>query len=97
MRRVATHTALLHLNPLPNGLENIFSGFSHVLVAELNDQGLYGYGQLAGLLRARYCESKILGINKTDGLTWKVKEILDRARAELAAGLNPKQPVVNHP
>ena len=52
---------------------------------------------LAGLLRARYCDPRIRGINKTDGLTWKVKEILDRARAELAAGLNPKQPVVNHP
>jgi 2-oxoglutarate ferredoxin oxidoreductase subunit alpha len=47
---------------------------------ELNDEGLYGYGQLAAVLRARYCESKIRGINKTDGLTWKVKEILDRAR-----------------
>ena len=35
-----------HLNPLPNGLENIFSGFNHVLVVEMNDEGLYGYGQL---------------------------------------------------
>ena len=28
------------------GLENIFSGFHHVLVVEMNDEGLYGYGQL---------------------------------------------------
>ena len=35
-----------HINPLPNGLENIFSGFNHVLVVEMNDEGLYGYGQL---------------------------------------------------
>ena len=27
---------------------------------------------------------KIGGINKTDGLTWKVKEILERVRADIA-------------
>ena len=37
-----------HINPLPTGLENIFSGFNHVLVVEMNDEGLYGYGQLGG-------------------------------------------------
>ena len=75
------------LNPLPPGLENIFSGFNPIRVVEMNDEGLYGYGQLAGLLRARYCDPKIRGINKTDGLTWKVKEILERAKADIAAGL----------
>ncbi len=69
-----------HVNPLPNGLENIFSGFNHVLVVENNDEGLYGYGQLGAVLRARYCDPKIQGINKTDGLTWKVKEILEHAK-----------------
>ncbi len=76
-----------HINPLPNGLENIFSGFNHVFVVEMNDEGFYGYGQLAGLLRARYCDPKIRGINKTDGLTWKVKEILEKAKSNVAAGL----------
>src|SRR6266851_1707121 len=76
-----------YLNPLPPGLENIFSGYNHVLVVEMNDEGLYGYGQLAGLLRARYCDPKIQGINKTDGLTWKVKEIMERAKTNVAAGL----------
>lgn len=71
---------LKYINPLPNGLEEIFRGFHHVFVVELNDEGLYGFGQLAAVLRARYCEPKIRGITKTDGLTWKVKEILDRAR-----------------
>ena len=66
-----------HINPLPPGLENIFSGFNHVLVVEMNDEGLYGFGQLGALLRARYCDAKIQGINKTDGLTFKVKEIVD--------------------
>ena len=72
------------LNPLPHGLENVFSGFHHVLVVEMNDEGLYGYGQLAGMLRARYCDPKIRGINKADGLTWKVREILERIKIALA-------------
>ncbi len=76
-----------HLHPLPNGLDNIFSGFTTVRVVEMNDEGLYGYGQLAGLLRARYADPKIRGINKTDGLTWKVREILERAKADVTAGL----------
>jgi 2-oxoglutarate ferredoxin oxidoreductase subunit alpha len=76
-----------YLNPLPPGLENIFSGFHHVLVVEMNDEGLYGYGQLASLLRARYCDPKIQGINKSDGLTWKVKDILERAKTNVATGM----------
>jgi len=76
-----------YLNPLPPGLENIFSGFNNVLVVEMNDEGLYGYGQLASLLRARFCDPKIRGINKTDGLTWKVKDILERAKTNVATGL----------
>lgn len=76
-----------HINPLPDGLDNIFSGFHHVFVVETNDEGIYGYGgQLCSLLRARYCDPRIRGINKTDGLTWKVKEILERA-ATLAASI----------
>ena len=74
-----------YLNPLPPGLENIFAGFKAIRVVEINDEGLYGYGQLAGLLRARYCEPKIRGINKTDGLNWKVKEIFEQALAAIAA------------
>jgi 2-oxoglutarate ferredoxin oxidoreductase subunit alpha len=69
------------LHPLPNGLDDIFSGFQHILVVELNDEGFYGYGQLASVLRARFCDPRIRSLNKTDGLTWKVREILDRARA----------------
>ncbi len=80
----ALHIKYLH--PLPPGLDNIFSGFNHIRVVEMNDEGLYGYGQLAGLLRARYCDARIRGINKTDGLTWKVKEILERAQGDITAG-----------
>ena len=46
---------LRFISPLPPGLEDIFSGFHHVLVVEMNDEGLYGYGgQLASVLRARF-------------------------------------------
>jgi 2-oxoglutarate ferredoxin oxidoreductase subunit alpha len=73
-----------HLSPLPNGLENIFSGFNQVLVVEMNDEGLYGYGQLAAMLRARFCDPKIRAINKVDGLTFKVKDILERVKTALS-------------
>lgn len=78
-----------YINPLPEGLDQAFSGFKHVLVVELNDEGLYGYGQLGGLLRARFCDPRIQGVNKTDGLTWKVREIVARTEAVLQAG-SPK-------
>ena len=67
---------LRHLHPLPSGLENVFARFDRIIVAEMNDQGLYGYGQLATILRARFCEPKISSLTKTDGLTFRVKEIL---------------------
>ena len=78
-----------HISPLPPGLENIFSGFHHVLVVEMNDEGIYGCGgQLASLLRTRYCSPNIRGINKTDGLTFKVKEILAAVKEKLAQPIN---------
>ncbi len=70
-----------YINPLPNGLENLFNGFTHVVVCEINDEGLYGHGQLASLLRSRYCDPRIKSVTKTDGLPWKVKDILTRALA----------------
>jgi 2-oxoglutarate ferredoxin oxidoreductase subunit alpha len=76
-----------HLNPLPPGLEDIFAGFNHVFVVEMNDEGLYGYGQLGALLRARYCDPKIRGINKTDGLTFRVRDIVERARNSVNTGM----------
>src|SRR5213080_2330950 len=68
---------LRHLHPLPNGVEKIFEKFDRIVTVEMNDQGVYGYGQLATILRARYCEPKITSFTKTDGLTFRVKEILD--------------------
>ena len=71
-----------HINPLPPGPGKYFLRLQPRLRRGDERRGLYGYGQLAGLLRARYCDPKIRGINKTDGLTWKVKEILERAKAK---------------
>ena len=68
---------LRHLHPLPNGLDSVFARFNRIVVAEMNDQGLYGFGQLATLLRARFCNPKIRSMTKTDGLTFRVKEILE--------------------
>jgi 2-oxoglutarate ferredoxin oxidoreductase subunit alpha len=70
-----------YISPLPNDLDKIFEGFANVFVVELNDEGLNGIGQFGGLLRARYPDRKIRGITKCDGLTWKVREILDRIAA----------------
>ena len=70
---------LRHLHPLPNALEKMFPKFKRIVVVEMNDQGVYGFGQLATILRARYCEPKIESLTKTDGLTFRVKEILEGA------------------
>jgi 2-oxoglutarate ferredoxin oxidoreductase subunit alpha len=68
---------LRHLHPLPEGLDSIFDRFSDIAVVEMNDQGVYGFGQLATVLRARYCNPKIRSVTKTDGLTFRVKEVLE--------------------
>ena len=68
---------LRHIHPLANGLEEIFARFRRILVVELNDEGLYGFGQLATVLRARYCDPKIQSLTKTDGLSFLVREIVD--------------------
>ena len=68
---------LRHLHPLPEGLASIFDRFADIAVVEMNDQGVYGFGQLATVLRARYCNPKIRSVTKTDGLTFRVKEVLE--------------------
>ena len=75
-RNAISSLHLRHLHPLPNGLEHVFARFNRIVVVEMNDQGLYGYGQLATVLRARFCDPKIRSLTKTDGLTFRIKEIL---------------------
>ncbi|MEO6245914.1 MAG: 2-oxoacid:acceptor oxidoreductase subunit alpha [Opitutaceae bacterium] len=88
----AGHLHLRHLHPFPEGLEAIFKNYRRIMVIEINDEGLYGYGQLAMMLRARYANPAIVSITKTDGLTFKVSEIvagIDRylEKADLSAAL----------
>lgn len=91
---------LRHLHPLPNGLEKIFKNFNRIVTVEMNDQGVYGFGQLGTILRARYCEPKIESVTKTDGLTFRVREILERVfqGKSFAARHIPREgaPVVHH-
>ncbi|MBP7950498.1 MAG: 2-oxoacid:acceptor oxidoreductase subunit alpha [Verrucomicrobiales bacterium] len=67
---------LRHIHPLPNGLDGIFNKFKKIAVVEMNDRGLYGFGQLATMLRARLANPNIQSVCKTDGLSFKVREII---------------------
>ena len=72
----AGHMHMRHVHPLPNGLEETFARYHKIIVAELNDEGVYGFGQFAMMLRARYAMPNIVSVTKTDGLTFKVSEIV---------------------
>ncbi len=71
---------LRHIHPLPPGLADIFNRFQHILVVEMNDSGLYGYGQLAMLLRAALALPHITSHCKTDGQSFRVQEITDAVK-----------------
>jgi 2-oxoglutarate ferredoxin oxidoreductase subunit alpha len=77
------HMHMRHMHPLAPGLEQTFSRYKHILVVEINDEGLYGFGQLATLLRSCICNPAIESITKTDGLTYKVSEIVERVAKKL--------------
>jgi 2-oxoglutarate ferredoxin oxidoreductase subunit alpha len=77
------HLQMRHLHPLAPGLGETFARYKHVLVVEINDEGLYGYGQLTTLLRGCFCNPAIESITKTDGLTYKVSEIVERVAKKL--------------
>ncbi|MCS7064077.1 MAG: 2-oxoacid:acceptor oxidoreductase subunit alpha [Methylacidiphilales bacterium] len=72
---------LRHLHPLPPRLAEIFTRFKQVLVIEMNDYGLYGYGQLATLLRATTVCPHIKSHCKTDGQSFRVSEIIQAVQA----------------
>lgn len=83
---------LRYINPQPKGLDAILSRFEKILVVEMNDSGLYGYGQLAAILRSIYCDKRIHGFNKTEGLTFKVREIYGAILSELGNNRISEQP-----
>jgi len=70
-----------HVHPLPNGLTDLFAKYDHILVPEMNDSGMYGYGQLATLLRAKTCNPAIKSVNKVQGISFRVLEITEALKS----------------
>jgi len=75
-----------HLHPLPDGLDKMFAKYKHVVVVEMNDSGAYGHGQLAMLLRAHYADPRIKSVCKTDGLAFRVKDVVTGVEKHLIKG-----------
>ncbi len=73
-----SHLHLKMLFPLNRKVGELFDKFEKVKTVELNDFGVYGVGQLGMLLRAVTAKGNIGSVCKTDGLTFKVKEIIDQ-------------------
>jgi 2-oxoglutarate ferredoxin oxidoreductase subunit alpha len=73
-----SHVHLRYLNPLPRDLGDVLQRFRHVLVPEMN------MGQLVRLLRAEYLVDAV-GLNKIQGLPFKVSEITNRIKQILEA------------
>ena len=69
---------------MPARIDGLFAKFKKVLVVELNDSGVYGYGQLAMLLRAKLADPKIQSLCKTDGLGFRIREIVTGVERVLA-------------
>lgn len=80
----AGHLHLRHIHPLPNGIQPVLNHYKHIVVVEMNDYGAYGYGQLAMLLRARFCNPAIRSVCKTDGLAFRIKDIVTGVEKHLA-------------
>jgi 2-oxoglutarate ferredoxin oxidoreductase subunit alpha len=60
-----------YINPMPKNVNEIFSKFKSIVVAELN------MGQFADYLRIKYPEYKYMQINKVQGVPFTIKEIKD--------------------
>ncbi len=74
-----------HLHPMPANMDRLFIMYKHVVVVEMNDGGMYGYGQLAMMMRAAYAEPKIQSVCKTDGLAFRIREIVTGVEKLMAA------------
>ncbi len=74
-----------HLHPMADAIGPILDNYKVIIVVEMNDYGLYGMGQLATLLRARYCKPNIKSVCKTDGLAFRIREIVTGVEKHLAA------------
>jgi 2-oxoglutarate ferredoxin oxidoreductase subunit alpha len=77
-----SHAHLRWLSPLEPGLAKIIKNFKRVLVAELNT------GQLRHILRAEFLID-CAGLNKIQGMPFKVREVVDAIEKLLDGGHAP--------
>ena len=75
-----SHAHLRWLSPLEPGLKKIIKNFKRVIVAELN------MGQLRALIRSTYLIDAI-GLNKIQGMPFKISEVTEAIERELGAAL----------
>lgn len=66
-----SHCHFSYINPLPKGVEKIFSKFQKIVVCELN------MGQFANYLRMNFQQYDYLQYNKVQGLPFTVTELTD--------------------
>jgi 2-oxoglutarate ferredoxin oxidoreductase subunit alpha len=88
--KAVSHAHLRWLSPLEPGLAKIIRNFKHVLVAELN------MGQLRLVLRAEFLIDAV-GLNKIQGLPFKVREVTDAVEKLLAGTAQPTPDVTSQP
>ena len=80
--KAVSHAHLRWLNPLEPGLGKIIRNFKHVIVAELN------MGQLRQVIRAEFLIDA-QGLNKIQGLPFKVAEVHDAIEKLLGSAPQP--------
>ena len=62
---------------MPNGIEEIIDNFEKALVVEMNDEGYTDTDNLQHYCAQDTAIPKILSLTKTNGLGFKVSEILE--------------------
>lgn len=72
-----SHIHIRHIWPFPSNLEELLSGFDKVMVPEMNT------GQLVKMLRSEFLIDAH-GLNKVSGQPFKIGEIANAIKAELA-------------
>jgi 2-oxoglutarate ferredoxin oxidoreductase subunit alpha len=85
-----SHAHLRWLSPMEPGLAKVIRNFKHVLVAELNT------GQLRMVLRATFLVDAV-GLNKIQGLPFKVREVVDAVEQLLGGTTQPATDVPAQP
>ena len=88
--KAVSHAHLRWISPLEPGLAKIIHNFKHVLCAELNT------GQLRMILRATFLID-VVGLNKIQGLPFKVREVQDAIEQQLGGAPQPAADVPAQP